>query len=67
MYAALPIGVTVSYIILAIVYYLVVTPIGIGLRMAGVDPIVRRLDRSATSYWAPHEPPAETNRYFRQF
>jgi hypothetical protein len=67
MYAAAPIGWTVSHVILAIVYYGVVTPLGVVLRLAAYDPMKRAFDRSATSYWIKRETGGATSRYFRQF
>jgi hypothetical protein len=39
-----------SRIILGIVYYLLVWPVGLMMRLAGKDPLRRRLDRASTSY-----------------
>jgi hypothetical protein len=66
-YATYPIGLVVSYIILAIVYYLVLTPIGIVMRVTGYDPMHRNFDRSAKTYWIPRETEEGTERYFKQF
>lgn len=66
-YATAPIGFVVSYVILAVVYYLVLTPIGIVLRLAGKDPMQRRFDGSAKTYWTPRETEKTTERYFKQF
>jgi hypothetical protein len=67
VYATLPIGLVVSYVILAATYYLVLTPIGLGLRLFGYDPMHRRFDRKAKTYWVPREQDADTDRVFRQF
>ena len=67
MYAAFPIGWTVSHVLMAIIYYGVITPIGIGLRALGHDPLARRVDRDARSYWTPHPPSGDVGRYFKQF
>jgi len=67
MRGAQPIGWVVSHLVMAIVYYGVVTPIGLLLRLLGRDPMTRRLDRSARSYWVEHTPGGRANRYFRQF
>ena len=67
MYLAFPIGWVVSHVALAAVYYLVVTPIGLAMRLLGRDPLDRRFDRSTTTYWIRHDPGAELKRYFRQF
>ena len=55
IYATLPIGIVVSYVILAATYYLVLTPIGLVMRLCGYDPMHRRFDRKAESYWVPRE------------
>lgn len=65
-YASFPIGFVVSHVILAIVYYLVMTPIGLLMRMFGHDPMQRRFDRDAKTYWIPREQPEQIERYFRQ-
>ena len=68
MLAGVPIGWTLSHGVLAIVYYVVVTPIGLLMRLFGRDPMQRRLDRSGDgSYWIERPPQADTSRYFRQF
>lgn len=66
-YAVFPIGWVVSHILLAVVYYGVLTPIGLLLRLRGYDPLQRRLDRDADSYWREREQKDDKNRYFRQF
>jgi hypothetical protein len=66
-YATFPIGFVVSYIVLAVVYYLVLTPTGFVLRLRGCDPLQRRFDRNAKTYWTPREPEEATERYFQQF
>jgi len=67
-YAAWPIGFVVSHVILALVYYLVMTPIGVLMRLFGYDPMTRRGDRAGESRWVER---AESERgpesYFRQF
>lgn len=66
IYAAYPIGWTVSHLLLGAIYYLLVTPIGLALRAAGRDPLQRAFDRSATTYWTPHDPGGDVARYFKQ-
>jgi len=41
----------VSPCVLALVFFLVVTPIGVVMRLCGHDPLALRLDRSADGYW----------------
>ena len=66
-YAAFPIGFVVSHVILALVYYLILTPVAILMRLFGYDPMERRLDPEASSYWCQREAPPEAKQYFRQF
>ncbi len=67
MYAVLPIGWTISHVLLAAIYYLVFTPIGLIMRLAGRDPLRCRFDPLAGTYWQPHDPHEDASRYFRQF
>jgi hypothetical protein len=67
MYLAFPIGWTVSHVLLAVTYYLVLTPIGLIMRAVGRDPMRRRLDPEAKSYWIEHRPDRDPSRYFRQY
>jgi hypothetical protein len=47
----------VSPIALGILFYLVFTPIGLVMRMAGKDPLRLKADPDAKSYWIDREPP----------
>ena len=66
-YATFPIGFVVSYLILAFVYFIVIAPIGLALRLMGRDPMQRRFDRVAKTYWTPREQEESAKRYFQQF
>jgi hypothetical protein len=60
-----PIGYVLSYVLLFLVYFAVFTPIGLLVRLFH-DPMSRRFDRPAASYWTAHQPDPQ-ERYFRQF
>jgi saxitoxin biosynthesis operon SxtJ-like protein len=62
-----PIGWVLSHLLMVIMFYLVITPIGLLMRLLGRDPMQRAFDRGATSYWVPREGPVASRRYFRQF
>jgi len=47
----------VSPIALAIVFYCVVTPTGLIMRLLGKDPLRLRVDHSAKTYWVIRTPP----------
>jgi hypothetical protein len=66
MYAAYPIGWAMSYVLLTAVFYCVFTPVGLLMRALGRDPLARTFNRSATTYWEPHDPGTSAERYFRQ-
>jgi hypothetical protein len=66
MRLAYPIGWVVSHSLLALIYFLVITPIGLIMRLFGRDPMQRRFNRSAPTYWVPHNPGGALARYFRQ-
>jgi hypothetical protein len=44
-------------IMMGIIYYLVVTPIGLLLRLLGKDLLSLKWDKSAKSYWINRDPP----------
>ncbi len=67
MALAFPIGWTVSHLLLAVIYFGVVTPIGLILRATGTDPMQRRFEPDAATYWVEHRTGDDKSRYFRQF
>jgi hypothetical protein len=64
---AYPIGVVMSYLIMGVFFFLIVTSLGLIFRLAGRDPLRRRFEATARSYWIPHRPAEKTDRYFSQF
>ena len=66
-FAACCIGIVVSNLLIAGFFYLVVTPVGLIMRLLGRDPMKRRFEREATSYWMDAEKGVDPKRYFRQF
>lgn len=68
LYATYPIGWVVSHVLLGAIYYLVFTPVGLLLRLFGKDPMTRRLEPTAASYWIEHRPcESKADRYFHQY
>ncbi len=67
MIAVFPIGWTISHVLLAAIFYTIVTAIGLIMRAIGRDPLQGQFDKSASTYWQPREVPKSTSRYFRQF
>ena len=67
MAAVFPIGWVVSHLLMIVIFYLVIAPIGLMMRLLGHDPMHRRIDRDANSYWLSKPPNRDIKRYFRQF
>ena len=47
----------VSPVILGVMFFAVITPVALAMRLAGRDAMRRNYDRDAASYWIPREPP----------
>ncbi len=67
MYAVYPIGWTVSHVVMAATFYLVVAPIGIAMSLARRDALKRRRDDGAETYWVRSDSDDEVRHYLRQF
>lgn len=64
---AFPIGMVIGTLALVLVYYGVITPIGLTFRLLGRDPLHRRFDRQAPSYWIARQSRSGAKRHFQQF
>ncbi len=53
----LVIGRVVNPVVMAVMFYLVFTPLGLFLRLMGKDPLRLRFDPDASSYWIERRPP----------
>jgi len=64
----LPIGVVMSNLMLAVLFYGVFTPIGLIFRLIGRDALGRRpLPADYGTYWKPNPVTTQMRRYFRQY
>ncbi len=63
---AAPIGLIIGEVVLLVIYFAVLTPLALVMRCTGRDPLERRLDPDAASYWKPYSPPRDVSRYYRQ-
>jgi len=61
--ATYPIGFVFSALVLVLIYYAILTPLGLILRVCGHDPLQRR---PAASYWHKRPGPRAAASYFRQ-
>ena len=58
----------VTHVMLTIIYWLVIAPMGIVMRLFSDDPLKRAWQPSAASYWEePEEQPSDIERWRNQF
>jgi hypothetical protein len=68
MSLAFVLGFIMAHVILTLLFYLVLTPIGLVARLCGQDFLSLKLDRAAKSYWIPRGGKAKSAaEYERQF
>ena len=68
MIVTFPLGWLMSHVVLAAIYYLLFTPLGLAMRLLGHDPMRRKLQRGeSTTYWIARPDRQEPGRYYRQF
>lgn len=65
MALAAMLGYVSSHIVLAVVFFLIVTPIGLIKRLSGWDPLSRRAD-SSESYWRPYSERQRNPRHYEK-
>ncbi len=62
-----PIGWTISHLVMALFYYGIITGIGLFFRVIKRDPLYRKYDSNAGTYWIPSKNERSAKDYFRQF
>jgi hypothetical protein len=55
----------VSPIVLGAIYFLIITPVALLLRLSGRDVLLRTRDPSRDSYWRDRDPPGPASDSFR--
>lgn len=55
----------VSPVVLAVLFYACVAPVGYLMRLSGKDPLYRRYDPGADTYWIKRDPPGPQPDTFR--
>jgi hypothetical protein len=61
-----PVGHVTSTVLMALIYYSLLTPLALLFRLGGRDALARR-PSAATSDWAPKLQPTDVRRYLRQY
>ena len=64
---AFPIGWVVSQIMLALMYYGIITPLAVWFRIRGRDLLCRKPAPNRPSFWTPKSTPENMGAYFRQY
>lgn len=67
MTLSLPLAWVIAHVVLAAVFFLLITPIGLVLRIVRPDPLARGFDPEAQSYWTPRGPDSDPQRSLRQY
>lgn len=67
MVLVFPIGWVVSLLALLLMYYLVLTPVAVFMRLRGRDLLNRKPMPGRTTFWAAKETPRDVRSYFRQY
>jgi hypothetical protein len=68
MSVAFVLGFVMAHVILTLLFFLVITPMGLVARLTGKDFLSLKLDRAAKSYWLPRpQKPKHAADYERQF
>jgi len=55
----------ISPLLLGVLFYVCVTPIGVLMRLTGKDPMRQRFEPAAKSYWIIREPPGPAPETFK--
>ena len=66
-FVACCIGTVVGNLALAIVFFVLVTGLGLLMRALGRRPVRKTFDKRAATYWQDAEDVDDPNRYYRQF
>ena len=64
---AFPIGWVVSNLVLGALFYGLITPVGLIFKLIRRDPLNRRFEPEATSYWQESQGDRPLETYFKQF
>jgi hypothetical protein len=66
MTLAFPIGWLISQLMMAVMFYVILTPVALIFRIRGRDLLQRKRTANRTTYWLPKRPPEDVRSYFRQ-
>jgi hypothetical protein len=64
---AYPIGFVLSHVLMASIYFLMITPIALVFRVIGRDVLLRKLEPGRTSYWHQRATTRHASSYFKLY
>jgi hypothetical protein len=67
MTIAILLGLVMTKVIITLVFYLMMTPIGLIRRMFVRDPLKLRIDENAKTYWVTRQEPVTRESYEKQY
>jgi hypothetical protein len=65
--AAFPVGWLISWLVLLLMFYGILTPVAMVFRLRGRDLLRRRRPLEETTFWVPKDAPKDVRSYFRQY
>ena len=66
-YAMLPVGILVSFLTLALIFFFLLTSTALILKLCGRDALTRKFDPDSHSYWRRRQIKKGKERYLRQY
>lgn len=66
-YALLPVGILVSFLTLALIFYFLLTPMALVLKLCGRDTMARKFEPDKGSYWRRRQVRQDRKQYLRQY
>jgi hypothetical protein len=67
MVLVFPLGWVLSLLLLAVMYYGIITPVAVVFRLRGRDLLARKAAPGRSSFWVAREKPGDIRRYFKQY
>jgi len=64
--AVFPIGLVIGELVQLFIFFGLFVPLGLLFRLMGRDPLQRKFDRQASTYWQPKRVASDPASYFRQ-
>lgn len=67
MALALALGFVMTRVLLTVLFFAIITPVGIVMRWTGRDPLRQKLDKSAQSYWISKAPTEDLKKHLQRY